>query len=72
MFPAFQNKVRNDINALIKNQEGQVDIIDVGGRKSPYTIGLNAMVTILDKQPENEIQKSLNLGIDEKEEKKFY
>jgi len=66
LLPAFQNKVRNDINALIKNQEGQVEIIDIGGRKSPYTIGLNATITILDKQPENEVQKSLNLGIDEK------
>ena len=71
MLPAFQNKVRNDIKTLIKNQVGQVDIIDIGGRKSPYTIGLNAIITILDKQPENEVQKSLNLGIDEERRKEI-
>jgi SAM-dependent methyltransferase len=36
--------------------------VDVGGRKSPYSIGLTADITVLDIPRENEIQHRLNLG----------
>jgi len=64
--PALHNKIRKDLK-LIVNERGQnQNIADLGGRKSPYTIGLNSMITIIDKPPSNDVQKSLNLGIDSK------
>ena len=36
--------------------------MDVGGRKSPYTIGVDAHITLLDIPQENETQEQLNLG----------
>ncbi len=39
-------------------------ILDVGGRRSPYTIGLKAKVTISDLPRETEAQFQLNLGVD--------
>lgn len=40
-------------------------VLDAGGRKSPYTIGLSAQVTILDLPRETEVQESLHLGIND-------
>jgi SAM-dependent methyltransferase len=39
------------------------EILDVGGRKSHYTIGLPARVTITDRPRETAIQQQLHLGI---------
>jgi SAM-dependent methyltransferase len=48
------------------NQIGEVPLIlDVGGRRSPYTIGLPARITIIDLPRETEIQESLGLGMTE-------
>ncbi|MBL7846679.1 MAG: methyltransferase domain-containing protein [Cyclobacteriaceae bacterium] len=38
-------------------------ILDVGGRKSPYTIGIPVSVTIMEKPKEDDIQMKLNLGL---------
>ncbi len=38
-------------------------ILDVGGRKSPYTIGLPARVNIIDLPRSTELQSKLNLGV---------
>ncbi len=40
-------------------------ILDVGGRKSHYTIGLDARVTISDLPRKSELQELLHLGIDD-------
>jgi SAM-dependent methyltransferase len=40
-------------------------LLDVGGRKSHYTIGLPARVTITDVPKESAIQQQLNLGIND-------
>lgn len=40
-------------------------LLDVGGRKSPYTIGLAAKVTVSDLPREDEVQKALNLGLNQ-------
>lgn len=42
------------------------DILDVGGRKSHYTVGLPANITITDLPREKELQQELNLGINQK------
>ena len=43
----------------------KLKILDAGGRKSPYTIGLDAEVSILDLPRETSVQESLNLGLNE-------
>ena len=68
-FPALQNKIRKDLKSIIKERGQNQDIIDIGGRKSPYTIGLSSKVTIIDKPPNNDVQRSLNLGIDSQVER---
>lgn len=42
---------------------GRKKILDVGGRKSNYTVGINADVDILDLPRESELQLDRNLGL---------
>ena len=46
-----------------KSLDSTPKILDVGGRKSPYTIGIPAEITIIDLPRDSEIQQKLNLGI---------
>ncbi len=60
--------VRRDIKQLIKSKKKIAQpftILDVGGRKSPYTIGLRADVTLMDVPQEVGAKKELNLGFTE-------
>ena len=57
--------VRRDLKQLLKasGKLGEpTTILDVGGRKSPYTIGLRADVVLLDVPQEEGTKKELNLG----------
>jgi SAM-dependent methyltransferase len=57
--------VRNDIKRLLKlnkDSSKKVSVLDVGGRKSPYTINLPADVTLLDVPQESGTREALNLG----------
>ena len=57
--------VRNDIKnllKLIKRDKANVSVLDVGGRKSPYTINVLADVTLLDVPQESGTREALNLG----------
>ncbi len=57
--------VRNDIKRLIKTDarsQKRLSILDVGGRKSPYTINLPATITLLDVPQEAGTKEALNLG----------
>ncbi|MGC1472570.1 MAG: class I SAM-dependent methyltransferase [Psychroserpens sp.] len=57
--------VRSDIKRLLKSinkTDKPVTILDVGGRKSPYTIGLPVNVILLDVPQEEGTKKDLNLG----------
>lgn len=68
LLPVLPNLVRNELKQLIgrQNDNGhRIEILDVGGRKSPYTIGLNANITLLDIPQENATQEKLNLGFTE-------
>jgi ubiquinone/menaquinone biosynthesis C-methylase UbiE len=42
-----------------------ISILDVGGRKSPYTVGLPARITLLDIPRQTETQATLHLGVTE-------
>ena len=47
---------------LNKDSSKKVSVLDVGGRKSPYTINLPADVTLLDVPQESGTREALNLG----------
>lgn len=57
--------VRNNIKSLVNSNKknGQrLSILDVGGRKSPYTINIPADITLLDVPQEQGTRQELNLG----------
>lgn len=58
-------KVRRRLLDIVKSYPYRPDILDVGGRKSHYTIGVAANITISDLPRISNIQKSLNLGINQ-------
>ncbi|WP_139002018.1 class I SAM-dependent methyltransferase [Hyunsoonleella aestuarii] len=63
VMPVILITVRNDIKKLIRQtKKKHLKILDVGGRKSPYTINLNADITLQDIPQESETQEQLNLG----------
>lgn len=62
---AHLQTVRRDIrNLVLKNKEHQktFSVLDVGGRKSPYTIGIPAAITLLDVPQEAGVKEALQLG----------
>ena len=61
--PPLHRKVRRRLLKLAKSSARCPDILDVGGRKSHYTIGVPGNITITDLPRETEIQKILNLGV---------
>jgi SAM-dependent methyltransferase len=64
--PPLYKQVRFRLRELILKEKNRLpQILDVGGRKSPYTIGLPARITVIDLPRESEVQKELNLGINE-------
>jgi SAM-dependent methyltransferase len=63
--PPLYKQVRRRLRKLIGSVGHRPKLLDVGGRKSPYTIGLTAKITVLDLPRESEIQKKLNLGIND-------
>lgn len=58
--PALYGEVRSLLKDLVPSGS---QLLDVGGRKSWYTVGLPVSVTIADLPRESEIQHSLNLGM---------
>jgi SAM-dependent methyltransferase len=64
--PPLYKQTRKRLRELIAETATKPRILDVGGRKSPYTIGLAADITVIDLPRETEVQQALNLGISEK------
>lgn len=65
IMPTHLHVVRRDLKRLIRQYKSRVkrpSILDVGGRKSPYTIGLPADITLLDVPQEEGTRAALNLG----------
>lgn len=65
IMPTHLVTVRNDIKRLIKSYKkrgAKISVLDVGGRKSPYTINLSADITLLDVPQESGTREELNLG----------
>lgn len=65
LLPPLYKKVRRRLREVARSYAYRPAILDVGGRKSHYTIGIPASITIIDLPRESEIQKKLNLGINE-------
>jgi len=63
VLPLLPVKARRDIAALAAQGPPKPQILDVGGRKSPYTIGLDAEITVLDLPRRSGRQQQLNLGL---------
>lgn len=62
--PVIYGKVRRDVGRLLaESGVERPQVLDVGGRKSPYTAGFRADVTVLDIPRESEIQQELDLGL---------
>lgn len=59
----FYRMVRKRLRRLARDCQGRPEILDVGGRTSPYTVGIPARITITDVPRESAIQRKLNLGI---------
>jgi len=65
LMPVILVNSRRDIVKLVaasKKKNKEVSVLDVGGRKSPYTISVNADITLLDIPQESDTQEKLNLG----------
>jgi SAM-dependent methyltransferase len=62
-FPPLHRKVRRRLLQLAKAHAAEPRVLDVGGRKSHYTIGVPAQITVTDLPRESEVQKNLGLGI---------
>ena len=61
--PYLRVRVRHDLKAQLRRLDSPVRILDVGARKSHYTIGFKADVTLLDVPRKTALQRQLNLGI---------
>ena len=60
--PALIGKVRGELRRYCRMCSTRPLLLDVGGRKSPYTIGVPAHVTISDIPREGEVRAKLGLG----------
>jgi SAM-dependent methyltransferase len=66
MLPALYCIVRRRLVSIARSAAGRCpDVLDVGGRKSHYTIGVPARITVTDLPRRTELQQRLNLGITE-------
>ena len=65
VLPPLYRQVRTRLRGLVKEFDRPPQMLDVGGRKSPYTIGLQAAITVIDLPRRSEVQKSLNLGVND-------
>jgi SAM-dependent methyltransferase len=63
--PVLYRRVRTKLRAIAKESRGTARILDVGGRKSHYTIGVPARITITDRPRQSALQHRLHLGIDD-------
>jgi SAM-dependent methyltransferase len=63
--PPLYKLVRRRLRALAESAGRTPALLDVGGRKSHYTIGVPAEVTVSDLPRASALQKELHLGIDD-------
>ena len=59
----LHNRVRREARAIVREYSLPPTVLDVGGRRSPYSIGLRAKVTISDVPRRTALQRDLDLGL---------
>lgn len=64
VYAPLHRRVRKELLKIAQASPG-MQVLDVGGRKSHYTIGVPASITVADLPRETSVQKSLNLGIND-------
>lgn len=57
--------IRKMLTQFVKANAGEAGILDIGGRKSHYTIGVPAAITITDLLRVTETQRNLHLGVNQ-------
>jgi len=62
-FPPLWRRVRSELVRFGRASHGAANILDVGGRKSHYTVGVPALITVTDIFRRTAVQEQLNLGI---------
>lgn len=65
LLPPLHQQVRSRLKALARQYPTPPAILDVGGRKSHYSIGVPGRITIIDLPRESEVQHKLHLGVNE-------
>lgn len=63
--PPLYRLVRRRLRKVAVGLGGRPAVLDVGGRKSHYTIGVPAQVTVTDLPRETAVQQQLHLGVDD-------
>lgn len=61
--PALYREVKKRLNPVVRSLAKRSEILDVGGRKSHYTIGVPAEITIAELPRVSDVQERLHLGI---------
>src|ERR1017187_7690421 len=61
--PSLHQKARLEVRRLTTGSVEMPKILDVGGRKSHYTVGVRGRITISDLPRETPLQRALNLGL---------
>lgn len=61
--PYIYFRARSDLQSLISEFSGTVQMLDVGARESQYTVGLQARITALDLLRQSEFERKYNLGV---------
>ena len=64
--PPLHRRVRRELGRLLARRGPSPRLLDVGGRKSHYTIGVPARVTVTDLPRASDLQHELNLGVTER------
>jgi SAM-dependent methyltransferase len=64
--PPLHPIVRRRLLGIVQSTSSRPSVLDVGGRKSHYTVGVPADIVIADLPRETDIQEQLNLGINDK------
>jgi SAM-dependent methyltransferase len=61
--PALYREVKKRLSPVVRSFSQRPEILDVGGRKSHYTIGIPAEITIAELPRVSDVQEKLHLGI---------
>lgn len=65
LLPPLHRQMRSHLMQLAAGRRWQMEVLDVGGRKSHYTIGVPAWITISDLPRASALQQQLHLGIND-------